>query len=371
MPALPDTLSLPPTVLTRAGAIRDLPTLCAPFGRRGLLVHGASLAARGTLDVIREAAHAAGTTLSAWQHPGGEPRLRHVEALIAAIRDASPDWVAAVGGGSVIDAAKAAAGLRQAPQPVAFYHAGNPLPPATTPFIAAPTTAGTGSEATIVSVLTDEDAGVKKSIRHPTHMPRVVILDPELLLGAPADVVACSGMDALTQGIEAYLSRGATRLTDALAFEAIRLVYAALPRFYRDQQVETACKLLEGSFLAGLALSHARLGLVHGLAHPLGHRYHVAHGRVCAVCLPYVLRFNRETIAEKYGRLSACLDGDLLDAIEALNARFGIASPFRGQAIIDADGIMAETLASGSTKANPRAVTAADVRDLLGVLFTA
>ena len=127
--------------------------------------------------------------------------------------------------------------------------------------------------------------------------------------------------------------------------------------------------LLEGSYLAGLALSHARLGVVHGLAHPLGHRYHAPHGLVCGVCLPVAVEFNREAMGEKYDRLSEVLGEDLLDGTRGLLNRLRLESPFHGKPIRDRQGIIEETLVSGSTAANPRPVNAADVNDMLDELF--
>jgi alcohol dehydrogenase class IV len=307
----------------------------------------------------------------AWQHAGGEPTLAQLDALLADARAWRPDWIAAIGGGSVLDIGKACAGLLHAPLPPAAYHGGEAIPPAHTPFAAVPTTAGTGSEATIVTVLTDERAGLKKSIRHPTFMPRLVILDAHLLAGCPPAVVAASGMDALTQAIESYISRGATWFSDALAGEAMRRIHAALPRVVAGAGGPDAEALLTGSYLAGLALSHARLGLVHGLAHPLGLRYHAPHGVVCAVCLPEVLAFNHAAAGDKYGVLADLLGGDPVACTRALLASLGIVSPFRGQALIDEPAIVSETLASGSTAANPRAVSEDDVKTMLARLFAA
>ncbi|MCE9615491.1 MAG: iron-containing alcohol dehydrogenase [Lentisphaerae bacterium] len=343
---------------------------CRPFGARGLLVHGRSLASGELLNRLVDEVPA-GLALATWMHPGGEPTLDHLASALAAARAYRADWIAAVGGGSVMDVGKACAGLMEAPLDPESYHDGAPIPPSRTPFIAVPTTAGTGGEATMVTVLTNARQGVKKSIRHPSFMPRVVILDPELLAGCPPAVIAGSGMDAFVQAVEAYVSKGATWFSDALALQAVRLIDQGLVPVHDGELGAPAQALMEGSFLAGLALSHARLGLVHGLAHPLGHRYHVPHGVVCAVCLPPVIAFNRPVAAEKYEALGTLLDRDLGEYAGTMLETLGIASPFRGQALTDRDAIIAETLASGSTAANPRPVTAADAAAILNTLFAA
>ena len=341
---------------------------CLAFGPRGMLVCGNSLVRTGARDRIL-GPHAGIDGIDAWCHPGGEPTLAQLESLLGAARGRGVDWVAGVGGGSVLDLAKACAGLLEAPEDVTSYHDGTAIPASRMPFVAAPTTAGTGSEMTMVSVLTNTETGVKKSIRHPSFMARLVVLDADLLASCPRGVIAASGMDALTQAIEAFASRHATWLTDELALEAVRLIDAALPAVY-DGETGAPCEaLLEGSALAGLALSNARLGLVHGLAHPLGARYHQPHGLVCGICLPAVLAYNRETMGERYTRLSQIMGGDALERVSTLLDRLQLTSPFSHQHADDLDAIVAETLSSGSTAANPREVTADDVRVILGGLF--
>jgi len=365
--SLPNTLILPPETRTGAGEALRLLDACAGFGMRGVLVCGASLERSGRLRVMLDACET-NVNVRVWTHPGGEPTLEQLDALLADAREHNPHWVAAVGGGSVMDIAKACAGLLRAPAPAVAYHDGASIPASNTPFIAAPTTAGTGSEATIVSVLTNAATEVKKSIRHPSFMARLVILDPTLLDGCPPEVIAASGMDALTQAIESYCSNGATWFTDALALKAVALIHASIEAVYSGDAAKQA-DLLVGSYLAGVALSNARLGIVHGLAHPLGARFHVPHGLACAVGLPLALDFNREAVPEKYARLSRAVGMDIGEYARLLLTRLNLRSPFHGQPLDDIDAIIEEALASGSTKANPRRVCAEDAARLLRRLF--
>ena len=292
--SIPTPLLLPARTLSACGLIRNLAAEAAVFGDCGVIVHGRSLAAGGTLQVIMDAAPPA-MRLVTYPHGGGEPTLADVDRLRAFLCAHPCDWVAAVGGGSVIDLAKAAAGLLGAPEPTAVYQAGAAIPPATMPFVAAPTTAGTGSEATVVSVLTDPARLLKQSIRHPSFMSRLVLLDADLLHSCPPATLAASGLDAFVQAFESYTSRLATPFTQALSELALVQIARTLLPVYRGD-FTGAAELLEGSYLAGIALSHARLGVVHGLAHPLGSRWHAAHGLTCAVCLPVALAFNRPVI---------------------------------------------------------------------------
>ena len=200
---------LPPRTISGVGSIEQLLSECAVFGSSGILVHGESLKKSGLVDAILSQTPA-NIEVQTWQYPGGEPSLADVELLRRIAGEAKVDWVAAVGGGSVIDAAKAAAGLLHADGAVLDYHDGAEIPMSHVPFIAAPTTAGTGSEATPVSVLTNDDRCVKKSIRHPSFIPRLVVLDPHLLKSCPTHVIASAGMDALTQAIESFISNKAS-----------------------------------------------------------------------------------------------------------------------------------------------------------------
>lgn len=370
MLTLPASLLFPLRTISGKGSVDLLLSECLTFGSRGMLVHGRSLAQRGILERILSAAPADQSVCN-WRHPGGEPTLAQLEDLLTAARGHGCDWIAAVGGGSVMDIAKAAAGLLDAPLPVRAYHDGAPIEASRIPFIAAPTTAGTGSEATMVSVLTNAGENVKRSIRHPSFLARCVILDPDLLKGCPAEVLASAGMDALTQAIESFTSRNATWLTDALAKKAISMVADSLPVACQSGGCEAADELLEGSYLAGLALSNARLGVVHGLAHPLGARYHLPHGVVCSVCLLPALRFNREAMGAKYEVMADILGGDPGEFVSGLMTTLGVVSPFAGRDIVERKAIIEETLASGSTAANPRTVSEADAEMLLAEIFAA
>ncbi|WP_187170341.1 iron-containing alcohol dehydrogenase family protein [Salidesulfovibrio onnuriiensis] len=368
---LPQRMDLPGTTVCAAGSSENLPAECARFGPRGLLVHGRSLSKRGKISKIAATAPAA-MEIATWEHPGGEPTLRQLEKLLKTAREFRPDWIAAVGGGSVMDLAKGCAGLYAEHGNVTAYHDGAPITTMGLPFVAAPSTAGTGSEATKVSVLTNEETGIKKSFRSPHMMARLIVLDPGLLKGSPRHVIAHAGMDALTQAIESYTSTGATWFTRQLALRGAQLLFQNLVSAYESEgeDLEAAEAILTGSYLAGVALSSSRLGVVHGLAHPLGARYKLPHGLVCAACLPYVLTYNREAMGEDYEDLSRAAGTDLLAAVAGLLADLDIDNPFKGRGFYDLDGMIKEVLASGSTAHNPREVTTSDARSLIRELFT-
>jgi alcohol dehydrogenase class IV len=292
-----------------------------------------------------------------------------VEALRAEIRKNRPNWVAAVGGGSVIDLAKAAAGLADASESAAFYQT-HPaaIPPSSLPLLVAPSTAGTGSEATVVAVLTDPSRTLKQSIRHPSFMPRRVILDPDLLAGCPPATIAAAGLDAFIQAFESYTSRFATAFTRALSERSlVRIADCLLPLYHGD--LTAAADMLEASYLAGLALSHARLGVIHGLAHPLGARFGVAHGLVCALCLPAALAYNRSALQNDLAELKKRHGLDVEAKVASWLEAMRLENPLAGQTVADRDAFIRETLASGSTAANPRAVSAEDASSLLDTVL--
>lgn len=368
MSLLPDTFLLPQQTRCKAGAIFALPQTAGSFGASGLLVYGASLSRSGRLAAILER-FPNSSAVRTWQHAGGEPTVGAVDALRAELRANRPDWVAAVGGGSVIDLAKAAAGLVDAPESAAYYQVHNSeIPFATLPLIAAPSTAGTGSEATVVAVLTDPSRALKQSIRHPSFMPKCVILDPELLAGTPPATVAAAGLDAFIQAFESYTSRFATPVTRVLSeLSLVRISRALLPLYQGD--ASAAADMLEASYLTGLAFSHARLGVIHGLAHPLGARFGIAHGLACALCLPACLAFNRPMIQADLAGLKARHGLEIEAQVTAWLAAMRLPNALRGQTVTDRDAFIRETLASGSTAANPRNVTADDVVVLLEALL--
>ncbi|MDA3924584.1 MAG: iron-containing alcohol dehydrogenase [Kiritimatiellae bacterium] len=366
MSLLPANLLLPQRTVSGADTTLQLAELVNTFGSQGVLVHGQSLQRSGKLQAITKQFNGS-TVVNTYCHKGSEPTVHEVDVLRETIKSMKANWVAAIGGGSVMDLAKAAAGLVDHTQKTAYYQV-NPseILPATIPLIAAPTTAGTGSEATVVSVLTNPETMLKQSIRHPSHMPKIVILDPELLKDCPPSTIAAAGLDAFIQAFESYTSRTATPFTQCLAELAIKVISAnLLPLFKNPADTDAAAEMLEASYITGVAFSHSRLGIIHGLAHPLGVRFNTAHGLACACCLPAALEYNRDYIKDSLCNLKSRCAIDIEDLVTTWMSAMKLANPFSGKSVKDMDSFIKETLASGSTKANPRDVTADDVRWLL------
>ncbi|MFH0911062.1 MAG: iron-containing alcohol dehydrogenase [Planctomycetota bacterium] len=361
--------STPPLIAAGRGAFGELGRMAKVLGARALLVSGeGSLERQGILARAEGLLEEAGLEQDVFRGVPPEAPLPWVVRALEAARDFRAEVVIGLGGGSVLDVAKAAAGLLKEPHPVARYFEGMALSGTGVPFVAVPTTFGTGSEATPNAVLWDPEARVKQSIRHPSLLSRAVIVDPALGEGAPPAVKAEAGMDAFVQAVESYFSRHATPLTEALSQGAVSLVAGGLVAFVRGRDAHGAaesCAL--GSLMAGMALANARLGLVHGLAHPIGARTGIRHGRLCAILLPYALRYNRETVLEKYAILTHVLKEDPEDFSLGLLTSLNLPTDLAEANLAEEDigPIVAEAMPSGSLQANPRLVTEEELAALL------
>lgn len=282
------------------GSLRELGVLAAPLGQRALLVVGRT-AARA--EPARESLQAAGVATEVFG-VAGEPTLGVVRDGVARAAGSDAELVVACGGGSAIDTGKAiAALLGNGGDPLDYIEVvggGRPLLEPSLPFVAVPTTAGTGAEVTRNAVLTSPEHGVKASLRSPLLLPRVAIVDPDLLSGMPPPVVAASGLDALAQLVEPFVSVRANPLVDALCREGIARSARSLRRaFGGDDTGPVRADLALASLFGGLALANAGLGAVHGFAAPAGGMFGVPHGAACAALLAPVVRVNARALARR------------------------------------------------------------------------
>ena len=292
-------LATPTRILFGAGRAAEAGALAAELGSRALLVEGRSGRGEALLEPLR-AAGVPATRLAV----AGEPDIPLVEEGVRLAREAGCDVVIAIGGGSVIDAAKAVAAMLANPGELRDYlevvGRGQPLANRSVPLVAIPTTAGTGAEVTRNAVLMAEAERVKVSLRSPLMIPTVALVDPELTHSLPPETTASTGLDALTQCIEPFVTPQANPLTDALAREGMRRAATALPRAFRDgSDAEARRDMAIASLCGGLALANAKLGAVHGFAAPLGGLFPVPHGVACARLLPPVVEANVRALRER------------------------------------------------------------------------
>jgi len=370
-------------VVFGAGALAEAGKLARPWGRRALVVTGGTpRRAERLLRLLAEAG-----VDSAVFPVDGEPTLSTVDAAVSAAREAGAEMVIGIGGGSVIDAAKAAAGLLANPGDLLDYlevvGRGRPLAGPALPWMAIPTTAGTGAEVTRNAVLGVPDRGVKVSLRSPHLLARVALVDPELTLGLPRATTAASGMDALSQLLEAYVCTRANPMTDALCAAGLPRIARAFPAVWRDPGDLTArSELALASLWSGLALANAGLGAVHGFAAPVGGLHPAPHGAACAVLLAPVMAANLAALRARGGTSPALgrYDeiGRWLTGRPGAGAEDGIAWVRRWVAELGLPGLRAYGVTAGnaaqivaraqsasSMRANPVALTADELAGAL------
>ena len=369
-PIFPQETFIPSKVLFKKGGLTDIVKETAELGTRGMIVHGASFEKNDLKDKTANDFKKAGISAEFFCRPQGEPTLAEISAVIARGRDAKIQWIAGIGGGSVLDLAKAAAGLFHSKEKPSYYQEGGALTEPGIPFIAVPTTAGSGSEATLNSVIINPEKKVKLSIRHKNFLARKVLLDPDLLKSLSFLVMCHSGMDAWVQAYESFISKHATWFSESFALKAIQLISRHLAPALNARRDEDLEGLMLGSFFSGLAFSHSRLGVIHGVAHPLGILYNVPHGLICSVCFAPSIKLNLEAMGnQKYAIMSQAVGMDLLQKVHELQKTLKIISPFKGKPLLEKEKIIRETLSSGSTAANPKTITREDVEYILNEIF--
>jgi alcohol dehydrogenase class IV len=370
-------------ILFGEGAVREVAPEARRMGSRALLVWGLPAAKAQWMTQELEAAGLACTGLAV----AGEPTLELVRCGAGRAREEACDVVIGFGGGSAVDAAKAIAALAaNGGDPLDYLEVigqGRPLERPSIPFIAVPTTAGTGAEVTRNAVLASPEHKVKASLRSPYMLARLAVVDPELTLELPPAVTAATGMDALTQLIEPYVSVRANPLTDLFCVEGIRRAARSLVRAFRDGgDREARADMALASLLGGLALANAGLGAVHGFAAPIGGRFDAPHGAVCAALLAPVMEVNigalraRAPAGEalrRYEEIARLLIGraearaeDGVEWVRRMCAELAI-PPLSAYGIgaAELDLVAEQAARASSMKGNPIQLTAGELREIL------
>jgi len=369
----------PVKLVFRPGALSELPGEFKP-GDVPLVVTDPGIEKAGIADRVCRTLEEAGIRFALFSKVESDPPIETVEEAAAFYRDNGCGPIIGLGGGSSMDAAKALAVVVSTGEDIRAYRHGRPVEAPVVPLLAIPTTAGTGSEVTGVMVISDLQEKVKMVMRGPSLFPKTGILDANLLEGIPSRVAAATGSDAFVHAIEAFLSRKATPVTDALAFEAVRLLASHVRRVVADGHDMSALHaMLMGSCMAGLAFSNAGLGLVHALAHPVGAFYHVPHGICCGMFLQPVLRYNLPVCPEKLARLAGALGVDVgrenaisgarrvVENLAEIFGDIGIPQDLPGLGISDFrvnDAMLDDAMGAAPTRLNPRTSTREDIKAL-------
>lgn len=274
------------------------------------------------VDGLYRSLDAEGIQYELFLYEGGEPTSTIVESAAESLLKIGCDSVVAIGGGSVLDAAKVTAMLAVNTElPIDEFLANGSKLNKRLPLIAIPTTAGTGSEATDVAVITNVKTNIKQVLIHDQLIPDLAIIDACLTLAMPPYITAITGFDALTHAIETYVGLKSTPLTKGFAYRAISMIGEALPQAVgQGHNIEARESLMLASYMAGMAFSNAGLGLSHATAHQIGGKYHIPHGHCNAIMLPSVMRFNTLVCKKEYADIGHALTGKHIEADETILA---------------------------------------------------
>ncbi|MDE6334238.1 MAG: iron-containing alcohol dehydrogenase [Muribaculaceae bacterium] len=351
------------------GKLDYLPEAIRKTGaRRGLLVTSPSFVRRGIAARIMDLC---GDTLSGiYSGVSPNPDVAECDACADMLRSGQCDIVVAVGGGSVIDCAKAAAAVCRGTAPAAGYLDGNPLPAGILPLIAVPTTAGTGSEVTSVAVLSDHRRGIKAPLSSDGFYPRIAIVDPSLTDTMSPYMTACTGFDVLCHAIEAYWSRNHQPVCDALAVQAANLVLGYLPAAFADPaDTEARDQMAEASVMAGLAFAIPKTNCAHVCSYPLTARYGIPHGEACAMTIDRFIRLNGRKGSKRAVSMARSLGFDgpdaLADAVHELKVATGMRLDLKEFRLGEADvASLAEACMHPNMRNNAAEVTSADLLQL-------
>jgi alcohol dehydrogenase class IV len=372
----------PEVIVTGAGSLAKTGEYATRYGRNALIVTDKVLAGLGITKPLEQVLKEAGMKIAVFSEVSGEPTLSEVNQGLALCREQGCEVLVAIGGGSAIDTAKAISLMYHNQPPMSQYMGMEKVPSPGLPVIAIPTTAGTGSEVTRVTVITDEETDVKMMIASRFLVPRVAILDPELTLSCPKRVTAGTGVDALTHAIEAYISRKQQPLTDTMALSAIRKIYPNLERVWLNgNDLEGREQVLIGAMEAGLAFSNASVALVHGMSRPIGALFHVPHGISNAILLPMVMRFSAPQAMERFADIARAMGANTEGMTNEEAAELAVTMveqlcealqlPSLQELNIDPKKFMEaapkmakDALASGSPGNNPRLASAEEIIEL-------
>ena len=371
---------IPPTVITGIGAAEQAGEQAKRLGARtALVVTDNGIVKLGYADELVNLLHRAGIGASLFSDVTPDPTLQNVNDGLEQYREESCNLIISIGGGSAIDCGKGIAIRLTNDGELAEFMGVNKIPNPGAPLIAIPTTGGTGSECTKATVITDTEHNVKMMLSSPRAVPQVAIVDPLLSLSTPPHLTSAVGVDALTHAIEAYISKRAQPITDALALEAIRMISGSLRQAWADgENIEARTKMMVAASIAGMAFSNSSVALVHGMSRPIGAYFHVHHGLSNAVLLLDVMEYSVVGAPDRFADIARAM-GEPIDGLSpmcqadaAINSverlvndlhmprlgEIGIDQP-KFEAVVDQMAL--DALASGSPGNNPRQPTKEEI----------
>jgi alcohol dehydrogenase class IV len=372
----------PSVIVNGPGAAREVGSFAKGLGKKALIVTDSNLEKFGLLKEVRNSLETAGVPFAVYDKVVSEPTMDYTEEGLKVYKGAQADFLIAVGGGSPMDTAKSIAVLSTNAGKITDFMGANKIPKPGAPLMAIPTTAGTGSEVTPFTIITDTARDVKMLIASPYIIPRVALVDPLMTLTMPQEITAATGLDALTHAIEAYVSVKAQPITDTLALQAIRIISANLRQAWSNgDNLEARTNMVMGALQAGLAFANSSVALVHGMARPIGAYFHVPHGASNATLLPTVIEFSvlgnprrYAEIAEAMGQITeglSLLDAAYLaaEAVKRLNDDLKVPN-LKGLGVEEkkfnsvVKQMAADAIASGSPGNNPRKATPEEIVEL-------
>lgn len=378
------SFSIPQNVIFGRGSLAKLTQLAKTLHKdKALIISGPHLNKAGMVEECRKLLLAAGVESSAFTETEGNPCTKTVEKAVSVFRDSKAEFIVALGGGSPLDVAKAAAVLASYGGTITDYEGSGKVLGPTVPVIAIPTTAGTGSEVTAFSVITDHERNYKLTIASNYLIPAYAIVDSKLIASVPKAVASACGIDAMIHALEAYVSLASSPFSDMFAQKALELIGRNIRVYAADRGNEEAAEaMMLGSLFAGIAFSHARLGNVHAMSHPVSAFYNVAHGVANAILLPVVVEFNKQADTGKYFDIYRCIakcpaekpqftPDMLVQELLNLNGELGIPAYLRDVGVKEEafEAMAKDAMKSGNISVNPRSTTVDDIINLYRKAF--
>ncbi len=362
-----------------AGSRKELPEVLNRMNlKKALVCTDKGLIQVGTAKMVTDVLDEAKFPYEIYSEIKPNPTVKNVTDGVAAFKASGADCIVAIGGGSSMDTAKGIGIVSTNPEfaDVVSLEGCAPTKNKSIPIIALPTTAGTGAEVTINYVIIDEERQAKMVCVDPNDIPAVAIVDPELTYSLPKGLTAATGMDALTHAIEGYITKGAWVMSDMYELQAIKMIAESLPTAVEEPQNPVGREgMALAQYIAAQAFSNVGLGLVHGMAHPMGSLHDIPHGVANALLLPTIMKFNMPTRIEKYGVIAKQMGVDTtgmtpeeaaqaaVDAVQALSIRVGIPQHLSDLGITEEHipALAEQAFTDVCTPGNPRDVTMEDI----------